>query len=169
MQVRWQLSLSVHEIFQTLVQHHCPVSAHLPSTAHTELSRQSSAGTQRAGSVRTTPRLSSAVIPLTGKNPTPTRRIPLISSHISTRRVCVHVCVILSLAVSGDWADRQLLELSALSLSAPCLSRIPLQWGESTVERKPITRSIPPDPRRMPNGQVFPHPGRVATRWNSDT
>lgn len=40
--------------------------------------------------------------------------------------------------------------------SPPCLSHVPLQSGGSTAERKPITRSVPPDPRWMPNGQVFP-------------
>lgn len=42
--------------------------------------------------VRTTPRLSTAITPLTGRNPTRTRCIPLISSHISARCVCVCSC-----------------------------------------------------------------------------
>lgn len=44
------------------------------------------------------------------------------------------------------------------------------------AERKPITRSFPPDPRSMPNGQVFlrpppPHPAasqRVRAATSSD-
>lgn len=87
--------------------------------------------------------------------------------------VCMCVCVCSCVCdfyrqSAGTERRRQLLELSALSLSPPCLSRISLQWGESTVERKPITRSVPPDPRWIPNSQVFPT-RLAAARLNSDT
>lgn len=58
--------------------------------------------TQLAGMVRTTPRLSSAITPLTGQNPTRIRCIPLSSSHISARCVCVFVCVHVCVTFTGS-------------------------------------------------------------------
>lgn len=71
--------------------------------------------------------------------------------------VCVFMCMWLLPAESAGTERTDSCWSSRLSpFSPPCLSHVPLQSGGSTAERKPITRSVPPDPRWMPNGQVFP-------------
>lgn len=146
----WQLSLNVHELFKSVPFLHTYLPPRTPNSAR----REALWPNWPAWSGR----------PPAYPPPSSRWQVKIPHEHVvflslavtSQPGVCVFMCMWLLPAVSGDWTDRQLLELSALSLSPPCHSRIPLQWGESTTERKPITRSVPPDPRWMPNGQVFP-------------
>lgn len=109
------------------------------------------------------------------RNPTETRCIPLVNSHISALSVCSCVCTRVcecARAAPADCArtgaDRLLLELRSLS-SQPLLSRtFSVQSGESMADRKPITRSFPPDPQLNAQWSGLPRPGMAAARRDSD-
>lgn len=86
--------------------------------------------------------------------------IPLTCSHISAQPVCVCVCVSVRARELHRRSQRGLRGQTAagcqLSLCLLARSHLPGQSGARMAERKPITRSFPPDPRLLPNGQVFP-------------
>lgn len=135
-----RLSLNVDELFKPFVRHRRPISAHLPSTAHTEPRTHRSAATQLAGMVRATPRLSSSNIPLTGKK-IPHEHAVFLSLAVTSQpgvRVFMRMWLFPAESTGTErtdscWSSR------LLSLSPRCLSHVPLQSGEST--RRSVNQS----------------------------
>lgn len=118
--------------------------------------------------VRTTTRLSSAIIPLAGENPTRTRCIPLISSHISARCVCVHVYVTFTGSQRGLSG-----QTAAGALGSLPLSPLPLTHSSPMGREHDGAKTNHPfcSTWSTLNAQWsgISHPGLVAARLNSDT
>lgn len=91
---------------------------------------------------RKTPRLSSPIIQLTEKKIPQKHAVFLRLTFTSQPSVCVRVCVCACLC------ERQRQQgLSGQTTALSPRSHLSVQSGESMAERKPITRSFPPDPR----------------------